>query len=507
MAFSILAIPKQIHKTFSNLRTGVILLILTGIASALGTFILQRPATDPDKLVRAYSPAMLLWLDRLGLTDVFHTWWFLTLLGLVSLSIILVSVDRFPGAWRFYARPYRKTDSHFRSALPNKVELPINNTEEGLNAAERALKKSGWPVERIADAPGTKSGPPADAAFASAGVSIEPSLFSERHRFSVMAVYLVHASLLLIFAGGIIDGVFGYRGFMALQNGQVSNTLELRTGGTKQIPFSVKCNGAGEETYADGSPKRWWSKLAVVENGQQVKAKEIVVNDPLIYNGLRFYQASFGSTGQLVGLKVAITPDTGGDSRELMLPMSQATEIAPNINLTLAEFIPDFFIRDNQIFKKSDDPVNPAFRLQVKNTKTNDETKLWMFPAYNNAAQGENHTGYRIEFRQMKMGYFTGLEVSHEPGQGLVWGGVLLMGLGLFVAFYMVHMRVWVTAISDARGNLVLWVGGQANKNRDRFEQKFNELVDSIRTELEGAAVVPLSAKKQKPELTLAGVK
>ena len=408
MAFSVLSIPKQIHKTLSSLRTGVVLLILTGIAAALGTFILQRPATDPDKLARAYSPATLLWLDRLGLTDIFHTWWFLTLLGMVSLSIVLVSVDRFPNAWRFYARPYRKTDSHFRSALPNKVELPINNTEEGLNAAERALKKSGWPVERIADAP----------------MTIEPSLYSERHRFSVMAVYIVHASLLLIFAGGIIDGVFGYSGFMALQNGQVSNVIELRKGGTKQIPFSLQCNGAGEETYPDGSPKRWWSKLAVVDNGQQVKAKEIVVNDPLVYNGLRFYQASFGSTGKLAGLKVALTPDTGGNSRELMLAMNQATEIAPNTTVTLAEYIPDFFIRDNQIFKKSDDPVNPAFRLQVKNTGTNDETKLWMFPAYNSAAQGENKTGYHIDFREMKMGYFTGLEVSHEPGQWLVWGGV-----------------------------------------------------------------------------------
>ena len=198
MAFSLLSIPKRIHKTLSNLRTGVVLLILVGAASALGTFILQRPATDPDKLARAYSPATLLWLDRLGLTDIFHAWWFMTLLGLVSLSIILVSIDRFPNAWRFYARPYRKTDSHFRSAVQNKVELPITNAEDGLNAAERALKKSGWPVERIAD-------------------RNEPSLFSERHRFSVMAVYIVHASLLLIFAGGIIDGVFGYSGFMALQ--------------------------------------------------------------------------------------------------------------------------------------------------------------------------------------------------------------------------------------------------------------------------------------------------
>ena len=141
MAFSLSSIPKRIHKTFANLRTGIVLLILVVIASAMGTFVLQRPATDADKLAQAYSPNTLRWLDRVMLTDVFHSWWFLTLLGLVSLSIVLVSIDRFPNAWRFYARPYRRTDWHFRAALPHKVELPIKNAEDGLNAAERALKK------------------------------------------------------------------------------------------------------------------------------------------------------------------------------------------------------------------------------------------------------------------------------------------------------------------------------------------------------------------------------
>ena len=260
------------------------------MASALGTFVLQRPLPNPRNLPKLTPPKTLRWLDRLALTDVFHAWWFLALMGLVSLSIIVISVDRFPNAWRFYARPYRKTDSHFRAALPTKIELPISNTEDGLNAAERGLKKSGWPVERIAD-------------------RIEPSLYSERHRFSVMAVYIVHASLLLIFAGGIIDGVFGYSGYMALQKGQTSNVIELRTGGMKQLPFSVKCNGAGQENYADGSPKRWWSNLAVVQDGHEIEAKQIVVNDPLVHNGLRFYQASFGNTGKLNGLKVTVTPD------------------------------------------------------------------------------------------------------------------------------------------------------------------------------------------------------
>jgi len=51
---------------------------------------------------RAYSPQVLRVLDALRLTDVFHAWWFVLLLSLVSLSIIAASVQRFPNAWRFF---------------------------------------------------------------------------------------------------------------------------------------------------------------------------------------------------------------------------------------------------------------------------------------------------------------------------------------------------------------------------------------------------------------------
>ncbi len=487
MAFNVTAIPKRIYKTLANLRTGIVLLILTGSAAAVGTFILQRPATDPDKLAQVYSPTVLRVLDRLMLTDVFHAWWFTALLTLVSLSIIFVSVDRFPNAWRFYARPYRKTDSHFRAALANRIELPILNADQGLAAAEHAMKKLHWPIERISDAS-------------------EPSLYSERHRFSVMAVYLVHASLLLIFLGGIIDGVWGYKGFISLQRGQQSNVVhmgDMGDKGGKTLPFSLKCYSAGEETYPDGSPRRWWSKLAVIDNGQEVKTKEIAVNDPLTYKGVRFYQASFGQNGQLDGLKVLVTPD-GGTGKEVTLRMGVPIALDSNTSVTLAEFIPDFFIRDNQVFKRSDDLANPAFRLQVQSKATGNDAKLWIFPSYNEAAQGDK-TSFAFAYRDLQMGYFTGLSVSHQPGQWLVWAGVLLMSAGLAVAFYMVHMRLWVVALRNAQGKPVLWIGGIANKNRDRFEQKFGQLADSIRTELE--ATMPRSSVKTESKLSLAVAK
>ena len=83
-----------------------------------------------------------------------------------------------------------------------------------------------------------------------------------------------------------------------LSPGTASNQIEMKNGSLRTIPFSIRCDGTGEETYADGTPKRWWSKLAVVDGGREMSRKEIVVNDPLVYQGVRFYQASYGRTGQ-----------------------------------------------------------------------------------------------------------------------------------------------------------------------------------------------------------------
>ena len=493
MAFNLLSIPKRFYKTFSNLRTGIVLLILVVIAAATGTFILQRPATEASKLQATYSPQTLQVLDRIGLTNVFHSWWFITLLTLLSLSIVFVSIERFPNAWRFYARPYRKTDVHFRAANHYKTELPIQNPEQGLNAAERALSKLHWPVQRITAKDGT-------------------SLYSEKHRFSVMAVYVIHASLLLIFAGGIIDGFFGFGGFIALHKGQTGNVIELRTGGNKTLPVSVKCYSAGQENYADGSPKKWWSNLAIVDNGKEVATKQIEVNDPLVYKGLRFFQASYWIDSKKVDALRLTAVNQAGASQPIELVLGKAVELDPNTTVTLNDYISDAFVRDGQVFKKSDEIENIAFGLDVADRATGATTKVWLLPAQGAIVGGDN-LSYKFagptSAKDIDFPAVTGLEVAYEPGQWLVWGGCLMMVLGLFVAFYMVHMRLWVAAVPNASGQLVLWVGGAANKNKDRFEQKFEEVVNEIRTELKNTPAKARSAqtKKQEHEPELAAVK
>src|SRR4030095_9506634 len=123
---------RKTWQTLSSIRTGVILLIVVVIVSAAGTMILQRPMTDTEEMQRAYSPHVLALLDKLGLTDVFHAWWFVTLLGLVSLSIIAASLERFPNAWRYFARPYKYPEESFRRALPTQKQIAIPDDETGL---------------------------------------------------------------------------------------------------------------------------------------------------------------------------------------------------------------------------------------------------------------------------------------------------------------------------------------------------------------------------------------
>jgi cytochrome c biogenesis protein len=480
MATTAHSAARKLWQTLGAVKTGVILLILVVILSAAGTVILQRPTTDPDEMQRAYSPHILRMLDAIGLTDVFHAWWFVLLLTLVSLSIVAASIQRFPNSWRFFSRPYKSPDESFRNTTPNRALIPIQNEEAALSVAERVLRKDGFHPEHIVR----------EKSF---------SLFGERNRLSEMAVYVVHASLLLIFLGGITDAVYGWRAYLTLTRGQESNLVEPQSGSQRALPFAIRCEDAGQENYADGMPKRWWSNLTVIENGQAVLHQQIVVNDPLVYKGVRFYQAGFGNTGNLDTLVLTATPRDGQPAKDITISPDQTVDLDADTTVRLAEFIPDYFLQGGQVYTRSHDLVNPIAHLVVASKKAGVAINYWL-PPVEGLAQNAS-SPYTFQGKDIKMAYYTGLEVSHEPGQWGVWAGVVLMAVGLALVFYFVHMRVWAVTVHDARGQLMLWVGGTANKNKEVFEQRFRKLVEQIEAELK----VPRKQRTENPVAALAG--
>jgi cytochrome c biogenesis protein len=463
----------KVHQTLASVRTGIFLIITVGLFSAVGTFILQRPTSEPEDLQRAYSPETLMWLDRLGLTDIFHAWWFLILLCLFCVCLIFVSADRWPNAWKVYAKPVRFAAAPFRASLPRTAKIPVTDGPGALSVAERVLSRFGFKPERVNENGAT-------------------GLFAEKQRFSVFAVYLVHLSLICIFAGYIVDGIVGYRGNINVAEGEALGKITLRDdkGGEskKTLPFLIRCDGAGEDTYVDGSPKKWWSKLVLIEDGKEVASKTIIVNDPFVYKGIRIYQASMGQSSTPKTLTFAATPSTGGESTQVVVPLNGKAVLADGESLSILRWIPDFYVQDNEVFKKSDNPENPAVQLGLTNAK-GETRKLWILYSQQNSTKGQD-APYEFALNGATWAKYTGLEVSHQPGQFGVWIGVVLMAFGLVIAFYTQHSRIWATVIDGGKDGQLLWVGGTTNKNRDRFQAKFEQIKVALREELGGAAQV-----------------
>jgi cytochrome c biogenesis protein len=471
----------KLYQTLAAVRTGIFLIIIVGVFSAIGTVILQRPTSEPADIQRAYSPETLMWLDRLGLTDIFHAWWFLLLLSLFCVCLIFVSVDHWPNVWKVYSKPVRFAESHFRASLPRTVKIAVTDEAGALTVVERALSRFGFKPERVTENGAT-------------------GIYAEKQRFSLFAVYLVHLSLLCIFAGYIVDGIVGYRGNISVPEGQALGQITLRDnrGGEskKALPFLIRCDGAGEETYADGSPKKWWSKLVLIENGKEVAAKTIVVNDPFVYQGIRIYQSSMGQSSTPKTLTFAATAAAGGDPVMVEVPLNGKAALADGESLSVLRWVPDYYVQDNEVFNKSDDPENPAVQLGLTNSK-GETKKLWILYSKLDSTKGQD-APYEFALKNATWAKFTGLEVSHQPGQFGVWIGVVLMAIGLVIAFYTQHSRVWATVIEDGKGGKLLWMGGTTNKNRDRFQAKFELIKTALHEQLGDEAAAKANQKNSK---------
>jgi cytochrome c biogenesis protein ResB len=78
------------------------------------------------------------------------------------------------------------------------------------------------------------------------------------------------------------------------------------------------------------------------------------------------------------------------------------------------------------------------------------------------------------------------------------------MACGLVIAFYTQHVRIWAAMAEDDKGGKLLWMGGTANKNRERFQAKFEQIKTALQEEFGGDAATKSNQKTAEKTLTTA---
>ncbi|MDX1708875.1 MAG: cytochrome c biogenesis protein ResB, partial [Desulfobacterales bacterium] len=84
-----------------------------------------------------------------------------------------------------------------------------------------------------------------------------------------------------------------------------------------------------------------------------------------------------------------------------------------------------------------------------------------------------------VKAKPAEQRYFTGLQVSRDPGVWVVYTGFILIIIGCFVTFFMSHRQICVDIIED--GDICrIMVSGTANKNKLGNERKLKMIAQIL---------------------------
>ena len=432
---------------FISVKLAIFTLIILAIASIFGTIVEQNQ--PPEKYHQIYEDWAVALMNRINLFDMYHSWWFLALLVLFTVNLSCCTIDRFPKMLRVVRNPRTKLDE---------------NLEKTLSLSDRWKKKgtlSDWAA---------KYSLALSASFAKPKVTEEGGvvhLYAETGVASRFGVYVTHLSIVFIFIGAIVGNVLGYKSYVNITDGEEVSHLDAR-GGKEHInlPFSVRNNRFSLETYPSGQPKKYASDLSVVEGGREVLRKTITINDPLQYKGIWFYQSSYGQAGGATALVSVRRPDGSP-----LAPMS----LAPNEPVPIEGYGTVRGVNYSQNYLGN----GPALQVVVEKPGK-PAADFWLLQKLDDK-DFQRHDGLVFSFGGLDSKMFTGLQVARDPGVNVVWLGCALMVIGIVMAFFLSHQRVWVRLAQGQDDRVEVVLAGSASRNRLAFEKKFAKIQTDVK--------------------------
>jgi cytochrome c biogenesis protein len=256
--------------------------------------------------------------------------------------------------------------------------------------------------------------------------------------------------------GGIIGSLFGFEGFVNIPEGESRSTIRLRSDASQtiELDFAIRCDDFDVSFYDTGQPKEFRSDLTLLEDDRPIYQKRIVVNDPLRYKGINIFQSSYG---QLPG----DAPVLGFTSKETGMTYRETVRVGQTVPLPegqgafrLIGFEAEGVFRGH--------PVGPAFSGEITAADGSVLSVLLpvRFPSFDRMRQG----ALTVSIINQGERYYTGLQVTRDPGVWVVYAGFVMMILGCVVTFFMSHQQICI-AITDTGNGSEVMVGGIANKN------------------------------------------
>jgi cytochrome c biogenesis protein len=259
-----------------------------------------------------------------------------------------------------------------------------------------------------------------------------------RDRLSRAGSLLLHLSLVIILAGGVVTGVRGFRYAARMYLG-AGDEMVVEEGG-----FTVRVEKASTEFTDDGRVSEYYSDVVVIDDGEEVLSKRIEVNHPLVYKGIGLYQHEMlpaATSVEEVVFGIIIRTDEGElPLSTVIVPFDEDYDIpGTDITLKVMAFLSDFTYDIEQRTARllSVGHRNPAVLVRVSQAgEVVDER--WIF------ADVQTHrSDAGLPCRLFLYDYvpdfehgLTRFELSRQPGTPVLFFGFAAMSVGLCLTFW-----------------------------------------------------------------------
>jgi cytochrome c biogenesis protein len=435
---------------FTSLRLVIILLLVLSLLSVVGTIIEQnKPIQEYYRLFRPETVELFL---KLGLLDMYHSWWFTSCLALLALNVIACTMERYPSIMKGLKTANVVLDEKLEAGLKDpakiKYHLPADTVEKRVTDLVKKIFPAVPVVTETQDA---------------------RHFFYEKGKYTRLSFLLTHLSILFIFIGAIGGSIFGFKGYVNINEGGTITTIQTRQGENKALNFGVRCNSFNADYYETGAPKDYRSDLSVIRDGKEVLRQTIRVNDPLTYEGITFYQSSFGALPDNVTFEIRGKNDASQGT--VVAPVGKQVDIpGSGIRIEVADYREHFHLPDGS-------EAGTAIGVNIFRPDAEPEG-VWIYQEH---PEMNSHFGYSFEVKGVKLRKYTGLQVNKDPGVWVVWTGCIMMVVGIMMAFFTSHKKFWIRIGKDRKGRVELTAGGMANKNKYAFSSEVARLIDSFR--------------------------
>ncbi|MCK9273565.1 MAG: cytochrome c biogenesis protein ResB [Syntrophales bacterium] len=438
---------RKIYKYTASVRLTIFLFFTLAATSVFGTLVTQGlPGEHYEKI---YGPGMVSFLDFFEITDMYHSWWFMLLLFLLAVNITACTIRTLPGTLRGMSRKNRDLEETVTRLWPIQY-----------------VCESAYPVEtmeqKLTLLAGRLTGKPTIIREGE-----ERRIYSEGGAYSRLGAPVVHISILLVLAGGLIGSIMGFSGRMTIIEGEMSSIALLFPGDKEEkLPFSVKCDGFAVQFYDNGMPKEYRSDITIIDEGEPVASESIRVNDPFTYRGFKLCQASYG-IAEASDFKISVTEEKSATTSICTLNLMKKVPLpGSDKSFAVARFVPDL------------QGLGPAVMAVILAPGAPHD--IFWIPSGLHQAQGTKRQGYTFKIEGFTARYYTGLQVGKDPGVPLVWAGFVLILGGFAMILFKSHRRLWMKITPVSEGSRVEVAAKTDRKDGSSFEksitQKFNKL-------------------------------